>query len=161
MKANKRNFYAYNPALQPFANKLRKTMTKAEACLWKYALRAGKCKGYGFRRQRPVLNYIADFMCKELMLVIEVDGITHTWEQTIIKDRIKDEQLKAAGFRVLRFTDEDVLQRINWVIETLELTIEEIERNVEKAICKRGKRKHKRQSPPPTPASLAGDSASF
>lgn len=161
MKANKRNFYAYNPILQPFANKLRKTMTKAEACLWKYALRAGKCKGYGFRRQRPVLNYIADFMCKELMLVIEVDGITHTWEQTIIKDRIKDEQLNAAGFRVLRFTDEDVLQRINWVIATLELTIEEIERNAEKPIYKRGKRKHKRQSPPPTPASLAGDSASF
>lgn len=161
MKANKRNFYAYNPTLQPFANKLRKTMTKAEACLWKYALRAGRCKGYGFRRQRPVLNYIADFMCKELMLVIEVDGITHTWVQTIIKDRIKDEQLNAAGFRVLRFTDEDVLQRINWVIATLELTIEEIERNAEKPIFKRAKRKHKRQSPPPTPASLAGDSASF
>ena len=55
-------------------------MTKAEACLWKYVLRAGKMKSFQFRRQRPVLNYIADFMCKELMLIIEVDGITDSWE---------------------------------------------------------------------------------
>jgi very-short-patch-repair endonuclease len=51
----------YNNNLQPNANRLRKEMTKAEACLWKYVLRAGKMKGFQFRRQRPVLNYIADF----------------------------------------------------------------------------------------------------
>jgi very-short-patch-repair endonuclease len=67
----------YNKRLQFNANTLRKEMTKAEACLWKFVLRAGMMKGYSFRRQRPVLNYIADFMCKELMLVIEVDGLTH------------------------------------------------------------------------------------
>ncbi len=160
MEANKENFYAYNNKLQPFANKLRKSMTKAEACLWKYALRAGKCKGYGFRRQRPVLNFIADFMCKELKLIIEVDGITHTWEETIKQDRVKDEKLKSAGFRVLRFTDDDVLKRINWVIEAIVLVIEEIERNAKEPIRKRGERKPKRKSPPPSPASLAGDSAS-
>lgn len=159
MQANNKNFYAYNSKLQPFANQLRKTMTKAEACLWKYALRAGKRKGYGFRRQRPVLNFIADFMCKELMLVIEVDGITHTWEETTEKDRIKDEQLKNAGFHVLRFTDDDVLKRINWAIELIEITIEEIERNATEPIKKRRAQKPKRIPPPPTPASLAGDSA--
>lgn len=68
------NNHFYNRNLQPNANRLRKEMTKAEACLWKYVLRAGKMKGYGFRRQRPVLSYIADFMCKELMLIIEVDA---------------------------------------------------------------------------------------
>ena len=83
MKANKENYYAYNSRLQPFANDLRHRMTKAEACLWKYALRAGTRMGYSFRRQRPVLNFIADFMCKELMLVIEVDGIYHSWPETI------------------------------------------------------------------------------
>ena len=57
-----RNNY-YNKNLQPHANRLRKEMTKAEACLWKYVLRAGEMKGFQFRRQRPVLNYIADFMC--------------------------------------------------------------------------------------------------
>jgi len=74
--------HGYNKNLQPFANKLRKEMTKAEACLWKYVLRARQLKGYQFRRQRPVLNYIADFMCMELMLVIECDGITHQWEES-------------------------------------------------------------------------------
>ena len=76
MEANKENHYSYNSRLQPFANDLRHRMTKAEACLWKYALRAGIRKSYGFRRQRPVLNFIADFMCKELMLIIEVDGVS-------------------------------------------------------------------------------------
>jgi len=76
LKADTTNNYAYNKKLQPFANKLRKEMTKTEACLWKYALRASQMKGYQFRRQRPVLRYIADFLCKELKLVIEVDGIT-------------------------------------------------------------------------------------
>ena len=64
-------------------------MTKAEACLWRYVLRARKMKGYSFRRQRPVLHYIADFMCKELKLIIEVDGITHQFEETIKYDKIR------------------------------------------------------------------------
>ena len=74
MEADKNNLCSYNKCLQPFANKLRKEMTKSEACLWKYVLRARQMKGYQFRRQRPVLDFIADFMCKELRLVIEVDG---------------------------------------------------------------------------------------
>ncbi len=153
MEANKENFYAYNPKLQPFANKLRKEMTKAEACLWKYALRAGMRKGYSFRRQRPVLNFIADFMCKELQLVIEVDGITHTWAETITKDKIKEEKLTQAGFCVLRFDDDDVLKNINWVIDEIDLTIERIEQDAAVPPAKRMKRKH---HPPPPPA---GDSA--
>jgi very-short-patch-repair endonuclease len=82
--------YNYNKKLQPYANRLRKTMTKAEACLWKYVLKARQLRGYQFRRQRPVLWYIADFMCKKLMLVIEVDGLSHTWEETIRKDKKKN-----------------------------------------------------------------------
>lgn len=61
MSVDKSDFYGYNKRLQPFANRLRKEMTKAEACLWKYALRARQMKGYQFRRQRPVLNYIRRF----------------------------------------------------------------------------------------------------
>lgn len=74
--------HKYNKNLQPFANRLRKEMTKAEACLWKYVLRAKQLKGYQFRRQRPILKYIADFVCLELMLIIEIDGISHHWEET-------------------------------------------------------------------------------
>ena len=114
----------YNKNLQPYANRLRKEMTKAEACLWKYVLRAGKMKGFQFRRQRPVLNYIADFMCKELMLVVEVDGITHHYEEVIKKDKIRQKTLETAGFTVLRFTDDEVLNNINAVYNYLEDWIE-------------------------------------
>jgi very-short-patch-repair endonuclease len=99
-------------------------MTKAEACLWKYVLKAKRLMGYQFRRQRPVLNYIVDFMCKELMLVIEVDGITHHWEETIKNDEARENVLKSAGFTVLRFTDDEVLNHINAVIDYLEDWIE-------------------------------------
>ncbi|HET9826546.1 MAG TPA: endonuclease domain-containing protein, partial [Chitinophagaceae bacterium] len=94
------------------------------ACLWKYVLKAGKLKGFQFRRQRPVLNYIADFMCKELMLIIEVDGMTHHWEETIKKDEIRQKALEAAGFSVIRFTDDEVLTQIQSVCGYLEDWIE-------------------------------------
>jgi very-short-patch-repair endonuclease len=127
MEARKENYYLYSTNLQPFANQLRKRMTKAEACLWKYALRANKMKGYGFRRQRPVLNYIADFMCKELMLIIEVDGITHQDKRVIENDKLRQSRLEAAGFTVLRFTDDDVLKNMKGVIGALEDWIERYE----------------------------------
>jgi len=128
MKAEKENYHLYNKTLRPLANTLRKNMTKAEACLWKYALRARTLKGYPFRRQRPVLHYIADFMCKELSLIIEVDGITHTWEETIEKDHVRQKALEQAGFTVLRFTDDDVLTDMSRVVETLENWVDEFER---------------------------------
>lgn len=110
--------------MHPFANELRKETTKAEACLWKYVLRASQLKDYPFRRQRPVLNNIADFMCKELILIIEVDGITHSWEETIKKDKISQDALESVGFTVLRFTDNEVLNNIHAVQDNLEDWIE-------------------------------------
>jgi very-short-patch-repair endonuclease len=95
-------------------------MTKAEACVWKYVLRAGKMKGFQFRRQRPVLNYIADFMCKELMPVVEIDGITHHFEEVIKNDEQRQKALETAGFTVVRFTDDEVLNNINAVYNYLE-----------------------------------------
>jgi len=63
-------------------------------------------------------------MCMELMLIIEVDGITHHWKETILKDKNKQDDLEAAGFTVLRFTDEEVLNNINVVHGFLENWIE-------------------------------------
>ena len=99
-------------------------MTKAEACLWKYAIRAGKLKNWQFRRQRPILNYIADFMCIDLLLVIEVDGYSHNFEETLAKDAIKEKALEEVGFKVLRFHDEEVLNDIDNVIRGLEFQVE-------------------------------------
>ena len=90
-------------------------------------------------------------MCKELQLVIEVDGITHTWEKTIIKDKIKETKLREAGFHVLRFDDEDVLENINWVIEKIDLKIKEIERSASEPPLKRRPRE-KKHYPLPRPA---------
>jgi len=125
MEANPSNNHGYNKNLRPFANKLRKEMTKAEACLWKYVLRAGTMKGYTFRRQRPVLGYIADFMCIDLKLIIEVDGITHHYNEVIEKDEQKQLNLEMAGFTLIRFTDNEVLDDIENVRRKLEFWIEE------------------------------------
>ena len=128
-KANKKNFYLYNKNLTATARKLRSNMTKAEACLWKYVLQGRKLNGYQFRRQRPVLNYIVDFMSKELRLIVEVDGITHTYEEVTLNDEKRQEVLESAGFKFLRFTDEGVLTDINGVRRRLEDWIEENEKN--------------------------------
>ena len=63
-------------------------------------------------------------MCMDLMLIIELDGITHLWEETIIKDKKKTSDLEAAGFTVLRFTDDEVLNNIHAVCSFLEEWIE-------------------------------------
>lgn len=98
----------YNRRNQPFAHQLRQDMTKAEVCLWEYALKAGQMKGYSFRRQRPVLDFIVDFMCIPLKVVIEVDGYSHLLDEVILKDKIKEKALKEAGYSIIRFTDAQV-----------------------------------------------------
>ena len=104
--------YSYNKKLQPLAKQLRKSLTKSEACLWKYALQAKQLKGDPFSRQRPILQYIADFFCKELMLIIEIDGITHDNEVSRSKDIRREERLAKAGFKIVRFTDKELLVRL-------------------------------------------------
>lgn len=110
----------YKKPLKKFASQLRSDMTKSEVCLWKYVLSAGKMRGYNFNRQRPVLDYIADFMCKELKLIIELDGITHHDKAVHDKDLKKEQDLIKNGFTVLRFSDGEVLNHINSVKEIIE-----------------------------------------
>ncbi len=71
-----------------------------------------------------MLNYIADFMCKELMLIIEVDGSIHELEDVRKYDEERQKTLEEAGFTVLRFTNEEVLTNIQWVHSCLEEWIE-------------------------------------
>ena len=83
--------------------------------------------GYDFHRQKPLLNFIADFFCHELKLVIELDGYTHQFEEVIAKDEMKQSELEEIGLTVLRFTDEEVMKDINNVLRTIEIYIEEFE----------------------------------
>ena len=126
-QADKSNIFHYNRSLKSFANANRKNMTKGEACLWKFVIGGKQMMNYQFRRQRPVLNYIADFMCKELMLIIEVDGITHQWEEVYQKDLIREQELKAVGFRIIRFDDNEVLSDINSISRAIESYIVDFE----------------------------------
>ncbi|PHN06715.1 endonuclease domain-containing protein [Flavilitoribacter nigricans] len=114
-KASPQNNFHYNPKLRLLANQLRKSMTKSEACMWKYVLGSRQMKGFQFRRQRSVLNYIADFMCKELLLIIEVDGITHDDTDAVKRDMERDRQLGLVGFTTLRFSSWEVLNQMGEV----------------------------------------------
>ena len=122
------NVYYYNKNLKPLANKLRKNMTRAEACLWKYVLRASYL-GVPFRRERPIGRFIADFVCLPLKLVIEVDGATHFEVETKVKDKQKDKELNEMGFEILRFQDNIILNNINSVKEIIKNKIEELQKN--------------------------------
>ena len=114
----------YNKQLQGFAKDNKQNMTKAEACLWKYALSKRQMSGYAFRRQRPLLNYIVDFICLRLKLVIEVDGYTHQLSENEVKDRIRQENIEKAGFIVIRFKDEEVLNGMNQVRTSIQNQID-------------------------------------
>jgi very-short-patch-repair endonuclease len=124
MPTENNNFY--NKRLQSFAHENRYEMTKAEACLWKFVL-SGKKLGYTFNRQRPVLNFIADFMCKKLKLIIEVDGYSHFIDDVIIKDEKKQNKLENLGYTVIRFQDSEILNQIDRVRIAILNCIEQIE----------------------------------
>ncbi len=79
--------------------------------------------GYDFHRQKPIDNYIIDFYCCEIMLAIELDGIIHTYENAIVRDKIRDERLRSLGITVIRFDNAFVLNQINWVLEEIDETI--------------------------------------
>ncbi len=87
--------------------------------MWKFMLRAKGLSDFAFRRQRPILNYIVDFVCFECMLVIEIDGISHTFEDASMRDTQKDEALMSIGFTVMRFTDAEVLRDMDKVYDIL------------------------------------------
>jgi very-short-patch-repair endonuclease len=105
----------------------RKSMTRAEACLWKYGLRAGQIQGYVFKRQIPIMRHTADFLCKQLKLIVEVDGTGHadpkSEKQTVSRQR----ELEAEGFTVLRFRDEDVLRDMDDVRQKIASAIASLE----------------------------------
>lgn len=110
---DKRNIH-YNKSLKTLARNLRNNSTKAEIRLWSELLR-GKQTGHTFSRQRPVFNYIADFLCKNLKLIIELDGLSHEFEQQWKKDKKRQNELENAGFKILRFSDDNVMNDLHTV----------------------------------------------
>ena len=98
------------------ARELRKNPTDAERVLWRH-LRFCQFSGYKFRRQKPIGNYIVDFVCFEKKLIIEVDGGHHS--EQVVYDLERSAWLGGQGFRVLRFWDTQVLKETEAVKEKI------------------------------------------
>jgi very-short-patch-repair endonuclease len=100
------------------AKELRRAMTRAETLLWRH-LKAHRLAALGFRRQCPMGNYIADFVAHSCKLVVEVDGESHDFESRIRHDGRRDEWFGSRGYRVLRFTNDDVLKNLEGVVVSI------------------------------------------
>ncbi|MCX6208825.1 MAG: methionine--tRNA ligase subunit beta, partial [Bacteroidetes bacterium] len=111
--------------LKDYAEKHRSQPTEAENVLWEL-LRGKKLGGYKFRRQHIINNFIADFICLEYNLIIEVDGLIHQLPENIISDIERTEQLNKLGFEVIRFTNNEVLFETEKVLANISKKLEKI-----------------------------------
>jgi very-short-patch-repair endonuclease len=102
--------------LTPLARSLRRRQTEAEGRLWQY-LRTSQMDGLKFRRQVPRVNFIADFLCDEAMLIIELDGSQHA--ERSIEDEKRTRYLESLGYKVIRFWNVDVMTNIEGTLDLL------------------------------------------
>ena len=110
-------FYGATPSIFKNARFLRDNLTEAEKILWN-KLRL-KQLGVKFRRQHPINKYIADFYCHEIRLVIEVDGDNHLIPDQKEYDELRTEILQEFGIEVIRFENEQVLNKIDEVVKEI------------------------------------------
>ncbi len=96
--------------------KLRSNMVKAEIVLWS-KLKNGQLNNLKFRRQHGIGNYIVDFYCPELKLILEIDGPTH--EFSFEKDKERDVFFGNLNLKIVRFTNDDIYCRLNEVLEKI------------------------------------------
>lgn len=108
--------------LKPLARQMRREPTPAEARLWQ-RLRKRQVLGRKFRRQHTIERFIVDFYSRDARLVVEVDGPIH--EYTPEEDAIRQAFLESQGLKVIRFTNQEVLQNIEGVVEQITATIRE------------------------------------
>lgn len=107
----------YNPSLKQRSRNLRNDCLSSEKLLWNQL--KGKQTGYTFNRQKPILNYIADFYCKELDLVIEIDGASHFNEEAQKYDKERDRQMQVLGLKVVRVLDSEVRKHPEHVAKSI------------------------------------------
>jgi very-short-patch-repair endonuclease len=108
----------YDPKLKQPSRQLRNKSTEAEILLWS-KIRLRQLKGLLFYRQKPLGGYIVDFYCPKAKLVIEVDGSQHYSEHAKEYDIVRDEFLRNMNLAVLRFTNVDVMDNIDGVVEVI------------------------------------------
>jgi len=113
----------YRSDLPEKARKLRNNPTVSEQILWK-VLKGKNQFSYDFHRQKPLDSFIADFYCRDLKLVIELDGATHLSEDVINRDKTKEQSLNELGINVLRFPDALVINDTSQVLKQIEIYID-------------------------------------
>ena len=114
----KNKIIPYRKDLKEKARELRKHGTLAEVLLWQ-EIKGKQIKGFQFHRQVPMLDYIVDFYCHELALVIEIDGDSHYHDDAPIKDATRQKRIESYGINFLRFDDVDVKKNIGYVLSTI------------------------------------------
>ena len=112
----------WNPRNTSRARSLRRTATPAERVLWRSLARSAL--GAKFSRQMPVGPWFADFLCRELKLVIELDGHSHDVQPE--RDSARDADLRARGYTVLHFTNEETLEETEAVATAISSEIERL-----------------------------------
>ena len=118
-------YYGARPDLFKLAREMRKNPTKSEKVLWNI-LRKYRSKGFIFRQQHPIYIFIADFYCHKIKLVIEVDGEVHFNEESLEHDDGRTGVMEKFGIRIIRFTNEQVLNNQNNVISQINKIITEV-----------------------------------
>ena len=111
-----------HPVILAHAREMRHTQTTAEATLWQ-ALR-NRQTGFKFRRQHPIYRFIIDFYCAQAKLLIEVDGESHLESEQAEYDKARTEYLEEFGYKVIRFTNDDVRHNIDAVVGEILLAVE-------------------------------------
>ncbi len=107
--------------LKAYSKEMKKFATEAESILWEY-LRA-KQLGKTFKRQHIIGDYIADFVCLESGLIVELDGGYHQLPEQQINDELRTEWLEKHGFRVIRFKNEELLTNIDHCLEIIKASL--------------------------------------
>jgi very-short-patch-repair endonuclease len=118
-------FYGASHKIFEKAHELRKKMTLTEKIMWD-ELKKEKLFKVKFRRQHPIDIFIVDFYCHELKLVIEIDGEIHTNEEIMEYDDGRSHDIEKYGIRIIRFTNNEVLDHKTRVIKKILSEIEEI-----------------------------------
>ncbi|MEN8253329.1 MAG: DUF559 domain-containing protein [Patescibacteria group bacterium] len=111
----------YDPKLKQRASYLRNHSTRAEIMLWN-ELKGKKMLGYDFNRQKPILNYIVDFFCMKLRLVIEIDGESHDFKSEY--DLVRQNNIENLDIVVFRFSEKEVKKDIQSVLDSIRIWIE-------------------------------------
>ena len=117
-----REIIPYNTQLKKLARHLRNNSTLSEVLLWN-CVKGKQMRGFDFHRQKPLLNFIVDFFCHELMLVIEIDGESHDHKHE--EDLQRQKTLEEIGICFIRFDDMEVKHDMYNVIRTIEGWIDE------------------------------------